>query len=110
MKKFYIIILFITLTGCESDPIEEGVVTNIQGTISDNWNMIPFYDLKLKVAEYKRRPAGIYTSYEFIKWIDSTYTNTNGQYDLDFETSGQGDYYRLFVEEDVDIWTYQYDA
>lgn len=87
MKNFSFLIFCITLIGCESDPLDAGIVTNIQGTVSDNWNMIPFVDLKLKVAEYKRRPAGIYTSYEFIKWIDSTYTDTNGYYDLNFETS-----------------------
>ena len=110
MKKIYIIILFFTLTACESDPIEEGVVTNIKGTIYDNWNMLPFPDLKLKVAEYKQKRAGIYTTLEFIKWIDSSYTNTSGQYNFDFETSGQGDLYKLFIEEEVDVWTYYYDA
>ena len=44
----------------------------------------------------------------FFKKDDSTFTDENGFYSLDFETSRRGDYYRLHVEKDIDIWTYYY--
>jgi hypothetical protein len=110
MKKAILLIFCLILISCEKDPIDEGVVTNIQGNVYDYANSLPFENLKLKVAEYRTHPTFISASYEFIQWIDSTYTDQNGNYNLDFETSGQGDHYMLHVEEDVDIWTYQYNA
>lgn len=110
MKNAIFLILCLILISCEKDPIEEGVVTNIQGNVYDSTNSLPFENLKLKVAEYRTHPTFTSVSYEFIQWIDSTYTDQIGNYNLDFSTSGQGDHYRLHVEEDIDIWTYQYDA
>lgn len=109
MKRVCVVILFAIFVSCEKEPIKEGVVTNIQGIISDGRNQLPFENLKLKVGEYKSRRAGIYMTYEFIKWIDSTYTNSEGYYNLDFVTSGKGDNYRLHVVENIDTWTYYFD-
>lgn len=102
--------LLLVFSGCDRDPLPSGVESNIQGNISDNWNKIPFQNLKLKVAEYKLHFNSVNgTSYEFIKWVDSTYTNSNGDYSLNFKTSGSGDYYELDVEEKENLWTYYYD-
>src|SRR5690606_11615437 len=93
VKKIYLLLLCILFVSCESDPIEAGVVTNIQGVVFDDWNKIPFENLKIKVGEFKSEFSGITYTNHFIQWIDSTYTDQNGHYDLDFKTSGQGDHY-----------------
>ena len=100
----------ILFSGCEDDPLPQGIDSSVSGNVSDTWNSTPFVNLKLKVAEYKKHPSSINTSYEFIKWVDSSYTDSNGDYNFSFTTSGQGDHYRLHVEETPDIWTYYYDA
>ncbi|AUC75673.1 hypothetical protein [Olleya sp. Bg11-27] len=94
----------------KDDALDEGIETKVFGRIYDTPNDIPFENLKLKIAEYKTDPDGLFVSYDFVQFLDSTYTDSNGNYDFTFETSGAGNYYRLFVEEDIDIWTYLYDA
>ena len=104
MKKIYLLLLSLLFVSCESDPIEAGVVTNIQGMVYDDWNKIPFENLKLKIGEYKSESSGIYRTYHFIQWVDSTYTDPGGYYNMDFETSGQGDYYKISAERVDNIW------
>lgn len=106
MKRVLLFIICLTFISCEKDPIEKGVESNIQGMVYDKTNSLPIENLKLKVGEYRSHPGYISISYEFIQWIDSTYTDASGFYDLDFETSGQGDHYKLHVEEPIDIWTF----
>ncbi len=110
MKNIILIFAFLLVfSSCEKDPLPEGVESTIKGNVSDNWNEIPFQNLKLKVAEYKTHFNSVNgASYEFIKWIDSTHTDSNGDYILKFKTSGSGDYYTLNVEEKGNLWTYYY--
>lgn len=110
MKKiFFTLLVSLLVYGCESDPLKEGIESSVQGKVFDSFNNIPFENVKLKIAEYKIQPAGIYTTYEFIKWIDSTYTDANGEYNLKFKTSGKGDFYSIHVGEKIDLWTFYYD-
>lgn len=104
MKKICLILLCLLSLSCDSDPIEAGVVTNIQGVVFDDWNKIPFENLKIKVGEFKSEFSGITYTNHFIQWIDSTYTDQNGYYDLDFKTSGQGDHYELRFQRDENVW------
>jgi hypothetical protein len=107
MRKISIIILALVFLSCESDPIDAGVETTVQGIIYDSRNDIPFQNLKLKVAEYKDdTQSGIYHTLRFIQWIDSTHTDSEGNYSLNFKTSGRGDRYKLHAESEQDIWYY----
>ncbi|MCX2838191.1 hypothetical protein OQ279_08480 [Salinimicrobium sp. MT39] len=106
MRKIFIIVLAGILWSCDGDPIEAGVVTTIEGRIYDRQNELPFENLKIKVAEYKTHQKSIYMHTEFIQWIDSTYTDQNGDYLLEFETSGRGDLYQFHVESRPNMWDY----
>ncbi len=106
MRKISIIILALVFLSCESDPIDAGVETTVQGNVYDSRNEIPFQNLKLKVAEYKDdTQSGIYHTLRFIQWIDSTHTDSEGNYSLNFKTSGRGDRYKLHIENQIDIRT-----
>jgi hypothetical protein len=101
--------LLLVFSGCDRDPLPSGVESNIQGNVSDKFNNIPFQNLKLKIAEYKSHFNSVNgASYEFIKWIDSTITDSNGDYSLNFKTTGSGDHYELHIEEKENLWTYYY--
>ena len=106
MRNFCFILLACLFLSCDGDPIEEGVETTIEGRIYDERNDIPFEDLKIKIAEYKIHRSGIYQNREFIQWIDSTYTDQNGDFFIAFKTSGRGDYYEFHAETGTDIWDY----
>lgn len=101
-------VLLFTLMGCKKDPvlIKSGIETRVLGTITDDHGE-PISNLKIKVAEYKVTNTGSYIvsseDYEFIKWVDSTYTNTNGNYDFVFKTSGKGNYYDLVIGEETKL-------
>ncbi|MNQ37242.1 hypothetical protein D3C85_507780 [compost metagenome] len=101
-------VLLFTMIGCKQDPvlIKSGIETNVFGTITDDHGD-PISNLKIKVAEYKVTNTGSYIvsseDYEFIKWVDSTYTNTNGNYDFVFKTSGKGNYYDLVIGEEAKL-------
>jgi hypothetical protein len=103
-NKLLLFVLLFTLMGCEKDTvlIKSGIETRVFGKIKD-YHAKPISNLKIKVAEYKVTNTGSYIvsyeDYEFIKWVDSTNTDTNGNYDFVFKTSGKGNYYRLFFSE-----------
>jgi len=102
MKKLiyiYLIIFLFTSCECERDPIDAGVVSTVSGNAYDLENTIPVQNIKIKVAEYKFNFAiGTGGSDTFIRWIDSTYTNVNGDYNLSFTSSGLGDSYKLIAD------------
>lgn len=102
-----ILLLFVLsfcVMGCKKDAalIKSGIETRVFGKLTD-YRDKPISNLKVKVAEFKVTNNGSYIvsydDYEFIDWIDSTYTNTNGNYDFVFKTSGKGNFYRLFFSE-----------
>ncbi|QOG03678.1 hypothetical protein [Flavobacterium sp. MDT1-60] len=99
-------VLLFTIVGCKKDPvlIKSGIETKVFGVIKDDHGE-PISNLKIKVAEYKVTNTGSYIvsseDYEFIDWVDSTYTNMNGNYDFVFKTSGKGNFYDLVIGEEV---------
>lgn len=92
--------LLFSLVSCDKDPIliKSGIETKVNGKITDDHD-VPISNLIVKVGEYKVTTSGSYlVSYkdrEFIKWADSTYTDSNGNYDFVFKTSGKGNFYQL---------------
>jgi hypothetical protein len=98
MKKLYYIFIILTLFSCEKDNISGGIETRVSGKLTDYYN-IPITNAKMKVGEYKFKPNSVNGGFDsFQKWIDSSYTNQNGEYDFKFKTSGQGTSYKLFLE------------
>lgn len=97
-KKNYLLLfsLLFLVFSCE-DVIEENIQTNIKGQFIDIKNNEPIQNLKVRIAEYNYMFRGAFVPQEidFIGYVDSTLTNINGEYILDFTTSGKGDAYYL---------------
>lgn len=110
MKNIFITaILFLTLTGCERDPIKAGINSTVFGNVHNIYNE-PIENQKFVVNEYKKKfvsDGGV--SYNYIGQIGSGTSNASGNYSINFTTSGKGDYYKLSPEHNSQIWTYQQD-
>lgn len=105
MTKIVSVIFFcILFIGCnDPDPIVKGINTNVYGKLSD-FNDKPVVNAKVKVGEYRfeRNYTNGGMDY-FNRWIDSTYSNENGNYQFNFTTTGNGTSYKLvFDNPDVE--------
>jgi hypothetical protein len=101
--KFKLIILLVTIlfTSCEDKFEENGIETRIYGRIYDSQNNLALPNHKLKVGEYNLIPGfGITPNIDFIQYLDSTNTDSNGYFDFTFTTSGKGDIYELEIDFD----------
>jgi hypothetical protein len=99
MKNILICILFsLTLISCEKENIQSGIQTKVSGTLT-NYLGAPIVNIKVKIGEFKNRfvSDGGSTDY-FSKYIDSTYTNSLGEYEITFTSTGQGSSYRVIIE------------
>ncbi|QBN18042.1 hypothetical protein [Flavobacterium nackdongense] len=104
MKKLFLLLaITFTLTCCdkdEADLLSEGIETRVSGRITD-FNNSPISNVKLKVMEYKSksRYLSLYGNFpDFIQEIEVSETNTNGEYDFTFKTSGKGNVYQIEIQ------------
>ncbi|MGC1473394.1 MAG: hypothetical protein WA775_12450 [Psychroserpens sp.] len=107
MKKKLIFILSLyslLFISCEKEPIPADLETLIFGQIYDSTNDLPIINKKLKIAEYREVGTFSGTSYIFNGFIDSTYTNINGEYNLPFRTTGNGRSYLIQIEYDNEVY------
>lgn len=90
--------LLLLLTSCEKENIVEGIQTNVSGKITDYYDS-PITNAKVKIGEFKNRfvSDGGSTDY-FHRYIDSTLTNSSGDYFMTFKTTGEGTSYKLIIE------------
>ncbi len=87
--------------GCKKENIASGINTRVYGKFSD-YLYSPIPNAKLKVGEYKFKFNSVNGgTHIFQKWTDSTYTNSNGEYDFTFRTSGQGSLYKLTLDNSL---------
>ncbi|MGB3607531.1 hypothetical protein, partial [Psychroserpens sp.] len=104
-KLIFILILFAVLfMSCEKEPLPADTETLIFGQIYDSTNDLPIINKKLKIAEYREVGTFSGTSYIFNGFIDSTYTNINGEYNLPFRTTGNGSSYLIQIEYDNEVY------
>ena len=99
MKKKLVYLLFLCLfISCEKEKIPGDIQTNVSGKITDYYDS-PILNAKVKIGEYKNRfvSDGGSTDY-FYRYIDSTLTNSSGDYKMTFKTTGEGTSYRLIIE------------
>ncbi|KAF2510685.1 hypothetical protein EYY60_09225 [Flavobacterium zhairuonense] len=100
MRKILLLFFLFVLASCDKDPvlIQSGIETKVNGKITDDHD-VPISNLIVKVGEYKVTTTGSYLvsyeDHEFIKWVDSTFTDNNGNYDFVFKTTGKGNFYQL---------------
>ncbi|HEA19830.1 MAG TPA: hypothetical protein ENH87_02805 [Pricia antarctica] len=101
MKKnlIYILTCFsLLIISCEEDPIPADIKTLIFGKIYDSTNTIPIVNEKVKLAEYSTKGTFAGTNYIFKGFIDSTRTDINGDYNLPFITTGNGNKYQIQLD------------
>ena len=109
MKKInfilYLILLSTLLNSCEDLQEPSGTETRVFGRMYDSQNQLPLSNHKLRIGEYNLIPGfGSVPNIEFIQYVDSTLTDSDGYYDFTFSTSGQGDRYSLEVDFDYDTY------
>ena len=107
-KRIFIlnlILVFALFQSCEDLQEPSGIETRVFGRMYDNQNQIPLTNHKLRIGEYNLIPGfGSAPNIEFIQFVDSTLTDSDGYYDFTFSTSGQGDRYQLEVDFDFDTY------
>ncbi|MEM5566066.1 hypothetical protein WNY78_13170 [Psychroserpens sp. AS72] len=75
------------MTRCE-DPLPAGIETTVSGNIVDEYMDIPLEGIKLRLRENLQNMPS--------RYIDSTLTDIDGYYTLNFTTSGEG--VRYYIE------------
>jgi len=111
LKKIPILLLISLLflcMKCEDYLEPEGIESSVYGTIYDSVNDMPVVDQKVLIVESNAN--GFYSLREFIQILDSTQTDANGFYEMNFTTSGKGDTYSVLPKKRSNIWTGYQDA
>ncbi len=112
-------LVFIFL-GCEKDDepnlIPAGIETRISGNIT-SINGESLSDVEIKIGEYVEKTSGgggffgfsgqTNSDYEFKQFVKTINLNANGSFDFTFLTSGNGNFYRLFVGDFPESWNGQ---
>jgi hypothetical protein len=111
MKNIKIIASLIVMSlfiSCEKDDepnlIPAGIETRISGNVT-SINGESLSDVEIKIAEYvETRSGGCYfcpaptnDDYEFKQFVKTINLNSNGNFDFKFTTSGNGNFYKLFI-------------
>jgi hypothetical protein len=103
IKLIFIVLLSFFFIQCSKDDeklLSAGIETRVSGKITDN-NNAPISNVKLKISEYKITSNGfsIYGNLpDFVQDLELSETNSNGEYNFTFKTSGQGNYYALQIQ------------
>ena len=111
MKKIKILVTLIIVVlflSCEKDDepnlISAGIETRISGNVT-SINGESLSDVEIKIAEYVETtsggcyscPAPTNYNYEFKQFVKTINLSTNGNFDFTFTTSGNGNFYKLFL-------------
>ncbi|TGD59363.1 carboxypeptidase-like regulatory domain-containing protein [Flavobacterium humi] len=91
------LLLFLLLLSCDKEnTIRSGVETRVSGRVTDH-SGVPIADVKVKIGEFRQKNGSLYVNEYFERWIDSSSTNSNGEYDFLFKTTGKGSSYTFFL-------------
>ena len=96
MKNYYLLVTLFFILSCERDghKIAAGITTSVSGKLSEQAGD-PIPNAKIMIGEYV-----YYKQYDrLIKWIDSTSTDANGNYNKNFTSTGNGDFYKIVIPE-----------
>ncbi|MFY7670028.1 hypothetical protein ACOSP6_02955 [Tenacibaculum sp. MEBiC06402] len=100
---FVLFVMIAILSSCEDTVLPSNIKTRVFGRMYDAENDLPVVNKKLRIGEYNTIPGfGTFPNIEFIRYVDSVYTDSNGYYDVTFETSGDGDRYTLEIDFNSD--------
>ncbi|MEO9481410.1 MAG: hypothetical protein ABJO28_05900 [Maribacter dokdonensis] len=104
MKRLLLLLVLLSvLCSCEEKSLEAGIETTVFGRIYDTINEIPIKNIKIKIGESIRQGTFSGTNYNFKGYLDSTITDSEGNYKITFETSGKGTIYDLHISLKEDI-------
>ena len=99
MKRIILIVLVaVGLSACDEENLPKDISTTVHGVLSDPLGL-PIVNASVRVAEYNKRfvsDGGAQD--EFVGFVGSTVTNASGEYQLTFTTTGNGDTYKLILE------------
>lgn len=102
------LIIISCLTSCTRNEspnlIQSGIQTRVYGTVA-SLNGENLSDIEIKIGEYVEKssdgcfncPSQVNYNYEFKQWVKRTNLNSNGSFDFTFLTSGNGNFYKLFI-------------
>ena len=96
--KIIIIFLSLLLVSCEEENIQSGIQTNVTGKVIE-YNFSPVQNVKVRIGEFKSHFVFDGGSQDyFVKYVDSTFTDLNGNYNMNFTTTGNGTSYKVIFE------------
>lgn len=100
MKKQLIYLFsFILLVSCEKENIQRGIQTKVSGRLSTYYGE-SIINAKVRIGEFKNEFVSDGGSRDyFVRAIDSILTNSNGEYEITFKTTGEGSSYRLLIND-----------
>ncbi|CAN1519998.1 hypothetical protein MCEGE10_01060 [Flavobacteriaceae bacterium] len=97
-SKIIIILLSFILVSCEEENIQSGIQTNVMGKVIE-YNFSPVSNVKVRIGEFKSQFVFDGGSQDyFVKYVDSTFTDFNGDYNMNFKTTGNGTSYKIILE------------
>lgn len=113
MKLLVGIIVLILMSECEGpvEPTFAGIDSSVSGKIialDKDGEINGAENIKVRIAEYLayNNTFPNPTTYEFIQFVDSSYTNDQGVYDFSFTTTGSGSDYFLEIEKPDNLYFY----
>ncbi|WP_442845682.1 hypothetical protein [Leeuwenhoekiella sp. H156] len=105
--KYLSILPLVFFLACEDSFEPAGIETRVFGRVYDDANELPIANQKLLVSEWNSVPQfSPGPNDDFVQYLDSTYTDINGYYELTFTTTGKGDLYFLEYEYDESYWNF----
>jgi len=108
MKKNLIyLFLLLSLVSCEREKIQGGLFTSVQGKLTDETGA-PIVNAPVRIGEYTSKFVSDGGNLDiFSRFIASTVTDSNGNYKVNFLTTGQGTLYKVHVENDPPDQSYK---
>jgi len=118
MKHLISLAIVFLLLSCENDDqpglIPAGIETRISGHIT-SINGESLSDVEIRIGEYVQTtsggcyscPAPTNSNEEFKNWAKTINLSPNGDFDFTFQTSGAGNFYKLFVGSNPEPWVGQ---
>ena len=110
IKNLVSIIVVVLCLSCEKDDqpnlIPAGIETRVSGNVT-SINSESLSDVEIKIAEYVETtsggcfscPAPTNYTYEFKQFVKTVNLSPNGNFDFTFTTTGNGNFYKLFIGE-----------
>jgi hypothetical protein len=96
MKKYTLITLClgILFSSCKKD-YHANISTVVKGRFYDSTNKVPFPNITVKVGEYQSETTNFIRYYTLNSYVGFATTDASGNYEINFKTSGHGNYYFL---------------